>query len=172
MAQITCGHYTDWPIQRVYNYIQSQVLYKRAKGALIHDQGKVACQFLPQCLNAFSPQIRAEWLNCHYYIKVWKGNELQNTENQKWSYITAYLDNTHFGSLPVLGWNCLCVVKVPSVLANTLLRGRRNLGLSCMTLEDMQEYLHNTQTISIKCKHTTRAVSMYIGNDQKLIYRF
>jgi len=41
-----------------------------------------------------------------------------------------------------------------------------------MTLGDMQEFLHHTQTISVKCRQTTRAVIIYIGCDQKLLFRF
>jgi hypothetical protein len=36
----------------------------------------------------------------------------------------------------------------------------------------MLEYLHHTQTISVKCSQTTRAVIIYIGCDQKLLFRF
>jgi len=41
-----------------------------------------------------------------------------------------------------------------------------------MTLRDMLEYLHHTQTISVKCRQTTRAVIIYIGCDRKLLSRF
>ena len=58
------------------------------------------------------------------------------------------------------------------MLANASLRGRPNSGLSCMTSGDMLEYLHHTQTISIKCRQTTRAVIIYIGCDRKLLFRF
>ena len=95
-----------------------------------------------------------------------------NTENQKKFSVTAYVDNNCSGSLPALDRNWLCVVEVPSVLANASLRGRPNLGLSCMTLGDMLEYLHHTQTILVKCRQTTRAVIIYIGCDQKLLFRF
>jgi len=58
------------------------------------------------------------------------------------------------------------------VLADASLRGRPNSGLSCMTLGDMLEYLHHTQTISVKCRQTTRAVIIYIGCDRKPLFRF
>ena len=86
--------------------------------------------------------------------------------------ITAYVDNNCSGSLPALDRNCLCVVEVPSVLADALLRGRPSSGLFCMTSGIMLEYLHHTQTISVKCRQTTRAVIIYIGCDQKLLFRF
>jgi len=106
-----------------------------------------------------------------------RGSERQrapelNTENQKKFLVTAYVDNNCSGSLPALDRNCLCVVEVPSVLANASLRGRPNSGLSCMTLWDMLEYLHHTQTISVKCRQTTRALIIYIGCDRKLLFRF
>jgi hypothetical protein len=34
----------------------------------------------------------------------------------------------------------------------------------------MLEYLHHTQTISVKCRQTTRAVIIYIGCDRKLFF--
>jgi len=55
------------------------------------------------------------------------------------------------------------MVDVSSVLADASLIGRPNLGLSCMTLGDMVEYLHHTQTILVMCRQTTRAVIVYIG---------
>jgi len=36
----------------------------------------------------------------------------------------------------------------------------------------MLEYLHHTQTISVKCRQTTRAVIIYIGCDRNLLFRF
>jgi len=74
--------------------------------------------------------------------------------------------------MPALDQNCFYVVEVPSVLADASLKDRLNSGLSCMTSGDMLEYLHHTQTISVKCKQTTRAVVIYIGCDQKLLFRF
>jgi len=84
--------------------------------------------------------------------------------------VTAYVDKNWFSSPPALDWNCLCMVEVPSVLADASLRGRLNSGLSCMTLGDMLEYLHHTQTISVKCRQTTRAVIIYVGCDRKLFF--
>jgi hypothetical protein len=77
-----------------------------------------------------------------------RGSERQrapelNTENQKKFLVTAYVDNNCSGSLPVLNRNCLCVVEVPSVLADASLRGRPDSGLSCMTSGDMLEYLRH-----------------------------
>ena len=106
-----------------------------------------------------------------------RGSERQrapelNTENQKKFSVTAYVDNNCSSSLPTLDRNCLCVVDVPSVLADASLRGRLNLGLSCMALRDMLEYLHHTQTISVKCRQTTRAVIINISFDRKFLFRF
>jgi len=80
----------------------------------------------------------------------------QHRKSKKKFSVTAYVDNNCPGSLPALDRNCLCVVEVPSVLADASLRGRPNSGLFCMTLGDMLEYLHHTQTISVKCRQTTR----------------
>jgi hypothetical protein len=63
------------------------------------------------------------------YVTRERAPEL-NTENQKKFSVTAYVDNYCFGSLPALDRNCLCVVEVPSVLADASLRGRPNSGLS------------------------------------------
>ena len=95
-----------------------------------------------------------------------------NTENQKKFSVTAYVDNNCSSILPTLDRNYLGVVEAPSVLADVSLNDRTNSGLSCMTSGDMLEYLHHTQTISVKCKQTTRAVVIYIGCDQKLLFRF
>ena len=99
-------------------------------------------------------------------------NSRTQHRNQKRFSVTAYVGNNCSSSLPALDRNCLCVVEVPSVMANASLSGRPNLGLSCMTLGDKLEYLHHTQTISVKCRQTTRAVIIYIGCDQKLLLRF
>jgi len=96
----------------------------------------------------------------------------QHRKSKKNISVTAYVDNNCSGSLPALDRNCLCVVEVPSVLADASLRGRPNSGLSYMTLGDVLEYLHHTQTISVKCRQTTRAVIIYIGCDRKLRFRF
>ena len=96
----------------------------------------------------------------------------QHRKSKKKFSVAAYVYNNCSGSLPALDRNCSCVVEVPSVLANASLRGRPNSGLSCMTLGDMLEYLHHTQTISVKCTQTTRAVIIYIGCDRKLLFRF
>jgi len=96
----------------------------------------------------------------------------QHRKSKKKFSVTAFVDNNCSGSLPALDRNCLWVVEVPSVLADASLRGRPNSGLSCMTLGDMLEYLHHTQTISVKCRQTTRAVINYIGCDWKLLFRF
>jgi hypothetical protein len=96
----------------------------------------------------------------------------QHRKSKKKFSVTAYVDNNCSGSLPALARNCLCVVEVPSVLADASLRGRPSSGLSCMTLGDMLEYLHHTQKLSVKCRKTTRAVIIYIGCDRKLLFRF
>jgi len=94
----------------------------------------------------------------------------EHRKSKKKFSVTAYVDNNYSSSLPALDRNFLCVVDVPSVLADVSLRGRPNSGLSCMTLGDMVEYLHHTQTISVKCRQTTRAVIVYIGYDRKLFF--
>jgi hypothetical protein len=96
----------------------------------------------------------------------------QHRKSKKKFSVTAYIDNNCSGSLSALDRNCLCVVEMPSVLANTSLRGRPNSGLSCMTLGDMLQYLHHRQTISVKCRQTTRVDIIYIGCDRKLLFRF
>jgi hypothetical protein len=123
------------------------------------------------CGNEYPPQGGAGRLSHRCYSEVRRGNELPNSTpkiKNKFS-VTANVDNNCSGSLSALDRNCLCVVEVPSVLADASLRGRPNSGLSCMTLRDMLEY---TQTISAKCRQTTRAVIIYIGCDRKLLFRF
>ena len=92
-------------------------------------------------------------------------SQTQHRKSKKKFLVTAYVDNNCSCSLPALDRNCLCVVEVASVLADASLRGWPNSGLSCMTLGDKLEYLHHTQTISVKCRQTTRAVIIYIGCD-------
>jgi hypothetical protein len=58
---------------------------------------------------------------------------------------------------------------VPSLLADAS-QGSRQLhhsvvGRTLMTSGDMLEYLYHTQTISVKCRQTTRVVIIYIGCD-------
>jgi len=118
------------------------------------------------CGNEYPPQVGAGRLSRRYNSEVRRGNKLPNSTpkiKKKFS-VTAYVDNNCSCSLPALDRNCLCVVEVPSVLADASLRGRPNSGLSCMILGDMLEYLY-TQTISVKCRQTTRAVIIYIGCD-------
>jgi len=126
------------------------------------------------CGNEYPPQGGAGRLSRRCYSGVQRGNELPNgaPKSKKRFSVTAYLGNNCSSSLPALDRNCLCVVKVPSVMANASLSGRPNLGLSCMTLGDKLEYLHHTQIISVKCRQTTRAVIIYIGCDRKLLFRF
>jgi hypothetical protein len=144
------------------------------------------------CGNEYPPQVGARRLSRRCYSEVRRGNELPNStpKNQKkflvtaplvsgllgvgwlFEHVKAHVDNNCSSSLPALDRNCLCVVEVPSVLADASLKDRPNSGLSCMTSGDMLEYLHHTQTISVKCKQTTRAVVIYIGCDQKLLFRF
>jgi len=123
------------------------------------------------CGNEYSLQGGAGRLSRRCYSEV-RSSRTQHRKSKKKFSVTAYVDNNCSGSLPALDQNCLCVVEVPSVLANTSLRGRPNLGLSCMTLGDMLQYLHHRQTISVKCRQTTRAVIIYIGCDRKLLFRF
>jgi len=96
----------------------------------------------------------------------------QHRKSEKKFSVTAYVDNNCSGSLPALDGNCLWVVEVPSVLADASLRGRSNSGLSCMTLGVMLEYLHHIQTLSVKCRQTTRADIICIHCDRKLLFRF
>jgi len=49
------------------------------------------------------------------------------------------------------------MVEVFSVLADAVLGGRPNLHY----IRDMPRYLHYTQTISVMCRQTTRAVIIY-----------
>jgi hypothetical protein len=65
---------------------------------------------------------------------------------------------------------------VPSLLADAS-QGSRPMHYSVvvrtlMTSGDMPEYLYRTQTISVKCRQATRVVIIYIGCDQKLLFRF
>jgi len=48
----------------------------------------------------------------------------QHRKSKKKISVTAYVDNNCSGSLPALDRNCLCVVNVPSVLADASLRTR------------------------------------------------
>jgi hypothetical protein len=119
------------------------------------------------CGNEYPPQVGARRLSRRNNGEATSSQSQHRKSKKKFS-VTAYVDNNCSCSLPALDQNCLCVVEVPSVLADASLRGRPNLGLSC----DMLEYLHHTQTISVKCRQTTRAVIIYIGCDRNLLFRF
>jgi hypothetical protein len=83
----------------------------------------------------------------------------RNTENQKRSFRSQIIATLgvylHLTKIDCRWWRCPhCWPMHHSVVGRTL-----------MTSGDMLEYLYHTQTISVKCRQTTRVVIIYIGCD-------